>query len=177
MFDPKLHHRHSVRLKGWDYREAGRYVVTVCTHEKSCLFSQIKEGKIELTELGKIVHDEWTNAARIRADVRLDEFIIMPNHLHGILILREDPKKRSGGEHSTLVSGSLGAIIGQFKSSVTKQAGESMGLASFKVWHRGYFERIIRDDVELFFVQDYIATNPSRWEQGIKLGSFRRGKK
>ena len=86
-FDPKIHHRHSIRLKGYDYTQAGAYFVTICTWKHECLFGEVVEGEMRLSALGQIVREEWVKSSDIRKEIRLfeDEFVIMPNHVHGIV--------------------------------------------------------------------------------------------
>ena len=84
-FNPLLHHRKSIRLKGYDYSSEGLYFVTICCHEMNCLFGKISEGEMILNELGQIAYREWINTLEIRTNVELLEFVIMPNHIHGII--------------------------------------------------------------------------------------------
>ncbi|MCI0699389.1 hypothetical protein L0337_46225 [candidate division KSB1 bacterium] len=86
-YDPEIHHRRSIRLKGYDYSQAGAYFITICTHERECIFGEIRDGKMHLNEIGKIVEAEWLKTAEIRDNVELDAFVVMPNHVHGIIII------------------------------------------------------------------------------------------
>ncbi len=86
-YDPQLHHRRSIRLKDYDYAQAGAYFITLCCQDKAHLFGEIQNGEMLLNEYGKIAHNEWLETPGIRKNVELDVFVIMPNHLHGILIL------------------------------------------------------------------------------------------
>ncbi|ROR02911.1 hypothetical protein EDC27_0153 [Desulfosoma caldarium] len=133
---PQRHHRRSIRLKGYDYTLPGAYFVTIVTHDRACLFGQVVNGEMRLNDTGKIAREEWFAAARIRPYIRLDEheFVVMPNHVHGILWIvdtvgatrrvaptrrvanRVDPTRPPTG----VASHSIGAIIGQFKSATTK---------------------------------------------------------
>ena len=89
-FDPEKHHRHSVRLDGYDYAQDGAYFVTICTHRRICLFGDVIGDNVRLNDYGAIVQDEWLQTATIRPNIILDEFVIMPNHVHGIIILSGD---------------------------------------------------------------------------------------
>ena len=82
-----IHHRRSIRLKGYDYSSSGAYFVTICVHNRQLMFGEISDGKIMLNEYGRIARQEWIRTPEIRGYVELDEFVIMPNHMHGIIIL------------------------------------------------------------------------------------------
>ena len=88
-YDPSLHHRHSIRLAGYDYSQNGAYFLTLCTHDREKIFGDVVNGEMQLNECGCIVRDEWLKSAQIRHEIELDEFIIMPNHLHGIVIIHD----------------------------------------------------------------------------------------
>ena len=86
-FNPDIHKRHSIRLKGYDYSSPGVYFITICTFQKECFLGEIKIGQIELNDFGKIVEKEWEKSFQIRKEIKYDSFVIMPNHLHGIIII------------------------------------------------------------------------------------------
>ncbi|MGH7601113.1 MAG: transposase [bacterium] len=86
-YDPEIHHRRSIRLKGYDYSQAGAYFITICTHDRECIFGEIRDGQMQLNEIGKIVEAEWLKTVEIRDNVELDAFVVMPNHVHGIIII------------------------------------------------------------------------------------------
>jgi putative transposase len=158
--------RRSIRLQDYDYTHAGAYVVTICTWRRVCLFGSILEGKMLLSPSGVVVREEWLRAAKIRRGVRLDSFVIMPNHLHGIIVL-------SGSDfiHGSITKarrsfrspGSLGSIVAAFKQAVTIRLQRFGVSPEQKVWQRNYFERVIRNEAELFRFRRYIAENPQRW--------------
>lgn len=87
IYDPQKHHRRSIRLKGYDYRHPGAYFVTIRTRERECLLGEVKDGEMILNECGRIAADEWRKSAAIRDEIEMDEFIVMPNHLHGIVVI------------------------------------------------------------------------------------------
>ncbi len=129
-YDPDKHHRRSIRLKGYDYRWAGAYFVTVCTHNRECLLGEIVDGQMRLNELGEIVWEEWFRSAEIRQEIELmpDEFVVMPNHVHGIIVLTDLP---IGARHA--VPGSIPTIIRSFKSATTGGNGnDKAGMAESK---------------------------------------------
>ena len=191
------HNRKSIRLKEYDYSFPGWYYVTICAHGKNNLFGKIKNGNVTLNNIGKIVEEEWTKTKEIRKNVDLDYYIIMPNHLHGIIILNgrgELNSPKGNGERSsqikenvgatrwvardkeekaiqriaptkeTLIPNSLGSIIGQFKSTVTKRLRKLSGDPKLIVWQRNYYEHIIRNELDLYNIRQYILNNPLKWE-------------
>jgi len=88
-FDPEKHHRQSIRLRNYNYSQPGYYFLTICTYKKQCWFGEIKNDRMHLNQIGKIVANEWLNTPKIRPNFQLDEWVIMPNHLHGIVIINE----------------------------------------------------------------------------------------
>ncbi len=173
--ESSTYHRRSIRLKGYDYSSAGAYFVTVCTENRECLFGQALGEEIRISEMGVIGQAEWIRTPEIRNSVLIDEFILMPNHLHGILFLREwddvgahcnvpllpdTPQIEQFGKSTV---NSIPTIIKLFKSTVTKQINELRGTPGQSVWRRNYFERVIRDEDELNGIRDYIIYNPLKW--------------
>jgi REP element-mobilizing transposase RayT len=160
--------RRSIRMNGYNYCSDGVYFVTTCTQYKENTFGLIDNKKVILNEFGVIARDEWIKTAQIRKNVILDKFIIMPDHMHGILIINNVGAtgsvahitlKTKLNSHITLKTKSLGSIIGQYKSVVSKNL-RKMGLKDFR-WQRNYYERVIRNDAELFAIRRYILNNPS----------------
>ncbi|WP_420645211.1 transposase [Candidatus Leptofilum sp.] len=155
-YDPNKHHRHSIRLKGWDYSSVGLYFVTICTHNRQNLFDDPR--------LREIATNAWNHIPEQAhaKHVVLDEAIFMEDHLHGIIGLTtpEDAPR----DFTTLQPGSVGAIVGNYKMLVAKRvkAMLKMGGTDFKVWQRGYYERIIRNERELNAIRSYIQENPIR---------------
>ena len=98
-YNPHKHHRKSIRLAGYDYSQAGLYFVTICCKGKICRFGHVENGTMVLNEYGQIAHDEWVKTAQIRPNVQLHEFVVMPNHIHGIIQLLDI---RMGELHSPL---------------------------------------------------------------------------
>lgn len=156
----------SIRLPWWDYSLAGWYFVTICTQDRRCVLGEIVEGETVLSPAGLVVEEEWRRTATIREHVRLDEFVIMPNHLHGILMFTGGAEKTSHRDVSTkkakLKPDSLGSIIGQFKSVCTKRIRGS-GFGPFG-WQPRFYEHIIRDESSLENIRQYIVENPVKWE-------------
>jgi putative transposase len=170
-YNPEKHHRRSIRLRDYDYSQTGAYFVTICSWNRECIFGDILDGDIRLNEFGQIVKKEWLQTGDIRHNLELDEFIIMPNHIHGIIVLNDivgatRRVARNWAIHRiapTLQSNSIGSIIGQFKSIVSKQINLIRNTPGFPVWQRNYYEHIIRNEDELNRVREYIINNPLQW--------------
>jgi REP element-mobilizing transposase RayT len=162
-YDLQKHHRRSIRLKGYDYTQAGAYFVTFCAWQHECLFGEIVDGEMHLNDYGRVVEEEWLRTAEVRPNVDLDAFVIMPNHIHGIIVICIDPVGASRRLAPTntptrLVAGSLGAIIGQIKSVTTKRINVLRSMPGQAVWQRNYYERIIRSEAALDNIRQYIET-------------------
>ena len=187
-FDPQKHHRHSIRLKGYDYSQAGAYFVTIVTWHREFLFGEIVNKEMRLNKVGKIVKWEWLELPKRFPYIELGAYMIMPNHAHGILFFNDDvgatrlgltktlagnislPKVTTDGiDGSPLPRGpqpkSLGAVMAQFKSRVTKRLWKFAPLNGTPIWQRNYYEHIIRDEKDLQQKTDYIFDNPSRWDE------------
>jgi REP element-mobilizing transposase RayT len=146
-------------------RGAGWYFVTICTHDRQCTLGEIVEGSVILSPAGLIVEEEWRRTPTVRPNVGLDEFVVMPNHVHGIVVLTGDSGKTSQRDISTksrLRPHSFGAMIGQFKSVCTKQI-RGAGFSKFS-WQARFYEHIIRDERSLESIRQYIEDNPAKWE-------------
>ncbi len=166
-------HRHSIRLPGHDYCQNGIYFVTLCVQNRECLFGEIHGGRMRLNEAGEIVKKEWLTTALIRTYVSLDAYVIMPNHLHGILVVNSPVGATRGlplPENTTLSkpgprSQSLGAIIALFKSMTGRRINESRATPGVRVWQRNYHDHIIRHTDALNRIRRYIVMNPLKWEK------------
>jgi putative transposase len=257
-YDPQKHHRHSIRLDGYDYSQAGAYFVTIVTHQRFCLFGEIVDGHMRLNNSGRIVQWEWQRLGQRFPHIQLGPFVVMPNHVHGVIVIRGDdvvvatrqgqkgyssandispdeastgnggsplrPGENGAGVRATrlgqnMVSsgmdvspdeastgnggsplrngnggspvrdgdggspvrdgdvratkcgpdpGSLGAIIGQLKSRVTKRIRSQPGMDGVLVWQRNYFEHIIRNAGDYQRVQDYVRSNPANWSDDVE---------
>ena len=169
-FDPKIHHRRSIRLQGYDYTQNGVYYITIVTYQRQHLFGEVVNGELQLNELGKIAHDEWFKTAKLRPYVELfeDDFVVMPNHVHGIIWIENDSvgaERRSAPTITTNVSPkSLGAIVRAYKSAVTYAINALQNQRGAVLWQRNYYEHIIRDEKDYQAKRDYILSNPMNWE-------------
>ena len=166
--------RHSVRLKGYDYRQSGAYFVTICAFRQGQMFGRIEDGVMFPSAIGHIVEEEWQRTADLRPNVELDAFVLMPNHLHGIVLLQDEDAWKIHSEEGVgpaqrqqarLWAGSLGAIIGRYKSSVTKRARKLSNQRGIVVWQRNYHDHIIRNEKSLNMIREYIRLNPARWSE------------
>jgi putative transposase len=192
--DPKKHHRQSIRLRGYDYTQAGAYFVTIVTHGRELLFDD--------PMLCRVAETMWQRIPRHFPGVELDEWVVMPNHIHGILVLTADPPRRgeaSGGTSSAsqpptsavtgsvdepvtadasplhvtdpprgVTPGSLGAIVGNFKSVTARRINRARHMPGAPVWQRNYYERVIRNERELAAVRQYIRGNPAHWAEDVE---------
>ncbi|MBE9119009.1 transposase [Lusitaniella coriacea LEGE 07157] len=167
-YDPERHHRRSIRLKEYDYSQPGLYFVTLCTYRQQCWFGEIQQAQIHLNQIGKIVAGEWLRSAQIRPTLQLDEWIIMPNHLHGIvgIVATESDIVKQPKPHEFRRSpNSLSSFIAGFKGSVTRQINQIRENTAIPIWQRNYYESIIRDENALDKIRDYIRNNPHQWEK------------
>ncbi len=166
-YDPERHHRRSIRPKGYDYTQAGAYFVTLVVQDRSCLFGEVVNGQMQLSEIGMLVADKWEWLATQYAYVTLDEYVVMPNHLHGIIGVgtRSRGGSRTAPTTSTTRSNRkpLGRLVGAFKTVVTKQINLTYGTEGRPIWQRNYYERIIRNENELDRAREYIVNNPLQW--------------
>jgi REP element-mobilizing transposase RayT len=168
MYNPKIHHRKSIRLKEYDYTNPNWYYITICTNNKKHLFGEIINNKVILSEFGEIVNECWSDIPKHFEFAELDDFVIMPNHTHGIIIINSRDKAclvptdeyRKFGKPP---ASSLSSIIGSFKSAATRKINIARSSPGKIVWQRNYFEHIIRNDDDLFRIRTYIQNNPLRW--------------
>jgi REP element-mobilizing transposase RayT len=160
MPDVVARRRTSIRLRGFDYRTDAAYFVTICTFNRECLLAKITGGHACLTEFGKIVAASWNWLAVQYHYSVLDEFIVMPNHIHGILITQH-----SGGSRTAPTGQKpLGRLLGAFKTVSSKRINLVRGTPGAPVWQRNYYERVIRGEEELQRIRDYVASNPMAWD-------------
>lgn len=166
-------HRRSIRLKGYDYTQAGAYFVTLVTWQRAWLFGQVVDGEMLRNDLGEIVAKTWLETAIVRPNVELGVFSVMPNHAHGIIVLTDGGVRASrrlalteNSIHPTgEAPGSLGAIIGQIKSLSTKRINAFRQTPGKPVWQRNYYERIIRNEREMESIWAYIEANACSWSE------------
>ncbi len=188
--DPAIHHRRSIRLRGYDYSQAGAYFITICTHNRECLFGAVGAGSkpalssikpaqspdsMVLNEYGEIVKDTWEDLINHVDGIELDAFGIMPNHVHGVIVFI------GAGKHT------LSEIVRQLKTFSARRINRKRGSQGLPVWQRNYYEHIIRNEDDLARIREYIANNPANWQSdenyqaaslapGTTLRDFGRGR-
>lgn len=171
-YDPEQHNRRSIRLDGYDYGQPGAYFVTICTYKRMGLFGEVMDGQMRLTPFGRIVADEWRRTERVRDNVRLDAFVMMPNHVHGIIVITRRPDRCRGESQFAPTmrefrspSHTLGAIVRGFKGAATRRINRLRGAPGEPVWQRNYYEHIVRNWRDLERIRQYIAENPAHWHR------------
>ena len=172
-YNPDIHHRRSIRLQGYDYSQSGAYFITTCTQNRECLFGEIHNGKMYLNEYGEIAKKCWVEIPKHHQNVQLDEYVIMPNHIHGIVVINEpavgaihELPLRNELPHSREQRRKmlLPKIIGRFKMNVAKQINKIRQTPGISVWQRNYYEHIVRNETDLQRIREYIVNNPLNWE-------------
>jgi len=158
----------STRLPDWDYASSGWYFVTICTKDRVCFFGEIVSGTMHRPESGEIAHRRWEEIPQRYAHVVLDAFVVMPNHIHGIIeicddLRRDAPRRVSTGRFGPLQRGSLSSIVNHYKGAVTKEI-RSTGCSDF-AWQPRFHEHIIRNEKSLHAIRRYIFDNPARWDE------------
>ena len=185
IFDPQIHHRRSIRLSEYNYSQEGAYFITIVTHKRECIFGVIDDHTMHPNTADKIATECWLEIPIHFPYVLADSFIVMPNHIHGILALTSSLSKISqnaeasshGGtvpaqqtkSHSTIetfgkpISGSIPTIIRSFKSAVTRKINIFKRTPGPVIWQSNYFERVIRNYEEWEKIREYVNMNPISW--------------
>jgi len=181
----KIFHRHSIRLTGYDYTQNGCYFLTICTRNRECLFGEIQNAEMFLSNIGEKVNDCWQEIPKHFPQIVLHEYVIMPNHVHGIIEinnidaiesdigvivgandysptnyspLRSSTNPASLSSRPNGTSRTVGSVVRGFKIGVIKQMG-------FSPWQRNYYEHVIRNDESYQNIVQYMAQNPLKWEE------------
>jgi len=156
----ELPKRKNIRLKEFDYSQSNYYFVTICMKNRNEFFSHIVNSELVLTKFGKILDEVWNNLPKYY-NVEIDYYIIMPDHFHGIIIIDNSLmiKDSKANKQSTLSD-----IIGKFKSYATRRIRESLSIEIEFKWQKSFYDRIIRNENELYNIRKYIQENPLRWE-------------
>ena len=170
--NPEVNQRRSIRLRGYDYSQPGSYFVTVCTKGRESLFGNVIDEEVALNFAGRVVQEEWSYTEIVHPEVQVDEFVIMPNHIHGIITIREPEGLVGGHGRAPLPCGnsifqrpprSLGSLISGFKSAATKRINQSRHTPGQPIWQRNYYEHIIRRETDINRIRQYIHDNPAKW--------------
>jgi putative transposase len=186
-YDPRIHHRKSIRLKGYDYSQAGAYFVTIVSQNREPFFGEIRDGEMIFNDAGRMIQTVWESMSERFPQFELGAFVVMPNHFHAIVIIQggaglvpaprrattrvaptDSAAPTSSATLTNRVAPTLGRIIGAFKSITTHEyiAGvDNLGWTQFhkRLWQRNYYEHIIRNDKEMDAIWRYIEANPASW--------------
>jgi REP element-mobilizing transposase RayT len=173
IYNKRMADRRSIRLQDYDYTQDGAYFVTLLTYRRRLLFGEVAEDDVELSTLGCVAEECWLTIPDHFPGVELDMFVVMPNHVHGIIVINRwetntsyvrathvSPLQSRGPQ-----SGSLGAIIGSYKSAVTRRINRIRETPGAPVWQRNYYEHIMRNERSLNAIREYILHNPARWAE------------
>ena len=181
-YDPKKKdHRRSIRLKGYDYAQPGAYFVTIVTQDRACLFGAVADGEVQLNNAGQIAKAAWDELPARFPSVRLDAFIVMPNHVHGIIMVgaqfiapQKTPPTNVGAQFIVPPDGfgatnpgvmnhapTLGEMVRAYKAASTRLIRQA-GTTDF-AWQRNYYEHVVRDEESLNRIRQYVLDNPARW--------------
>ena len=186
-YNPNIHHRRSVRLQGYDYSQAGAYFITICCDDRKCLFGNIINGEMNLNDAGKIADECWIEIPKHFPNAVLHEYVVMPNHVHGIVELADrnnvgaenflplqndtgipvgvqnfEPLHPKQNAFQKMIPRSIGSIVKGFKIGVTIRAKQF--LPDIKIWQRNYHEHIIRNEQSYLTISEYIINNPKNWK-------------
>ena len=188
-YNPEIHHRRSIRLKEYDYSRTGAYFLTVCAWKKENIFGEIKNSEMLLNKYGEIVMKCWDDLPSHYHQAQLDEFVIMPNHVHGVIVidrttnndvtrhsvgagLKPDridadnkDKNRAGLKPAPTRQHGLPEIVRAFKTFSSRRINETRNNPGVPLWQRNYYEHIIRDEQELHAIREYIRYNPLKWDE------------
>jgi putative transposase len=175
-YNHDIHHRRSIRLKGYDYSQAGLYFITICTQNRLCLFGEIKNGEMVLNDAGMMIEHQWQELICRFGNIKLHEFIVMPNHFHGIvefvgvpLVGTQNMEQPPTMGQPQGIAPTVGNVVGAFKSFSTNEYIRNVKQNNWrtfdnKLWQRNYYEHIIRNEKSYYQISEYIQTNPLKWQ-------------
>ncbi len=162
--DPSQSSRKSIRLKEYDYSQAGAYFVTVCTKHREILFGDIQGDGVRLNPLGLAVKECWERLPQHYSFLELDAFTVMPNHIHGIVMITGNSNVGAGFKPApTGKRHALGEIVRALKTFSARRINDLRGTIGTPVWQRNYYEHIIRNEIDLSETREYIQNNPLKW--------------
>ena len=175
-YDLRKHDRQSIRLHGYDYSYAGLYFVTICVNDRQSLFGKLGGDKLRPTPAGRMVRSVWDLIPEAFPDVETDSFVVMPNHVHGIIAFTAGPvgcgvapkRKNQTGQYRSNNGATLSDVLRWMKSTAVTRYRINVRRSgwrpySVRLWQRNYYEHIIRDADSLARIRKYITENPSRW--------------
>ena len=181
-FDPQKRHRRSIRLPEYDYSQPGAYYVTIVAWQRECRFGEVANGNMVLTKYGLVAKQQWEKLPKRFPNIELGAFVIMPNHMHGIIVITDGSSRDTAGKRNDHdgassrraptreqfqkpVKGSVPTIIRSYKSAVSYRINLMRGTKDIPVWQRNYWEHVIRNEKDLQNKTDYIDANPILWAE------------
>ena len=189
--DAPKRQRRSIRIQGYDYTRQGAYFVTICTRNRVCLLGDIVEGRMHLSEAGRLAQAVWEDLPHHYPHVQIDVWVIMPNHMHGIIILTEaqateddmqseaDPRTDVGAglkpAPTAATRHGLSEIVRAFKTFSARRINALHNTVGTPFWQRNYYEHVIRNESALDRIRQYIVDNPARWREDPENPAVRDG--
>ncbi|MEH2196619.1 MAG: transposase [Nostoc sp.] len=179
-YNPQIHHRHSIRLKGYDYTQPGAYFITICSKGRQCLFGNVVNGEMQLNSLGHIAFNCWQTIPDHFPHIELDTFVVMPNHLHGILIITDKPVGTqqfcalnqhldcNTEQFGKPLPGSISTVIRSYKGVVSKRINKIWQIKGQSIWQRNFYEHIGREQKSVDNIREYILYNPLHWADDLE---------
>ena len=179
-FDPQKHHRRSIRLKEYDYTQPGAYFITIVTFQRECLFGTIVDEEMKLNLYGLVAKQQWEKLPKRFSHIELNAFVVMPNHVHGILVITdrrgtaesatdslEESSRRAPTQErfQNPVKGSIPTVVRAYKAAVAYRINLMRRTDGVPVWQRNYYEHVVRDEKEWDRIQRYIEANPLNWSK------------
>ena len=164
---PNNRRRNTLRLQGFDYTQLGAYFVTICTRNRECFLGEVGNGKMRLNDAGRLVKTVWDELPRHYPHIQLDAYIIMPNHVHGIVWLTRGAglKPAPTNTNDDKARHGLPEIVRAFKTFSARRINSLRRTVGTPLWQRNYYEHVIRNDESLNRIRQYIMDNPSRWDE------------
>ena len=164
-----IQNRRSIRLKDYNYSSNGAYFLTICVRNRECLLGKIENEQMILNEYGEIVKDIWENLPNQVSDIDLDEYVIMPNHFHAILVINKSDNSEYFDKNLDISDQKnrrkmiLPKVVGRFKMLTAKVINQNRKIEG-SFWQRNYYEHIIRNEEDFHQIREYIINNPMQWE-------------
>ena len=156
--------RRSVRLRDYDYSTPGAYFVTICTIKRRCVLGTVADGDFLASRFGRVVDQCWRALVDHYPTIELDSFVIMPNHVHGIVLLT-DGQGRAGLKPASTKRPSFTEVVRGFKTFSSRRINEMRDRPGTPVWQRGFYEHVVRNERELDGIRRYIEGNPAKWAE------------
>jgi putative transposase len=158
-------YRRSARLRGYDYAQCGIYFVTICTHNRECRLGTVIEGEAYLSDIGVVAHRCWGKLVDHYPNIQLDAYIVMPNHIHGLIVIDSIDLVGAGLRPALTKQHGLSEIVRAFKSFSSREINRLRGTEGGSIWQRSFYDHIVRDEKALHNIRSYIYMNPERWLQ------------